>query len=133
MPPIGRRFQPGNPGGPGRPKREVERRYLTCLVGAVPLREWRAVIQKALEQAKDGDGVARAWLSKHLLGDNPLAMLEVVEELRAELETLRHVHADPGERGAEPLGGAEGPARGGGPGPGGPRLAPLPGTAKRSA
>jgi hypothetical protein len=62
------RFQPGNPGGPGRPKRPVEEKYLKKLSTAVTLNDWKAIVQKAVEQAKDGDDKARAWLSDHLIG-----------------------------------------------------------------
>jgi hypothetical protein len=129
-PPRGRPFQHGNPGGPGRPKRETERKYLRALIGCVPLKYWKLVVKKALADAAQGDAQARTWLSKYLIGDDPLSLIEVVEELRAELERLRHANGGTAERGAGPAGGGEGTASGG---PGGPRLAPLPGTAKRGA
>jgi hypothetical protein len=69
----------------------VERKYLRALSAAVPLSEWRLVIAKALEQAKAGDALARAWLSKHLVGDDPLTlevMAEQLDELRAHVEQL---------------------------------------------
>jgi hypothetical protein len=112
-PPRGRPFQPGNPGGPGRPKRETERKYLKALIGCVPLKYWRLVVKKALADAAQGDAQARTWLSKYLIGDDPLSLLEVVEELRAELEKLRHAHQGAGERGAAAAGGGAG-AEGGG-------------------
>jgi hypothetical protein len=83
-------FAPGNPGGPGRHKREKEREYLRALTEAVTLEDWRAVAAKAVEQAKGGDHRAREWLSRYLVGDEPVEVLELVEELRAELEALRH-------------------------------------------
>jgi hypothetical protein len=84
------RFKPGWHGGPGRPKREKEREYLRALTEAVTVPEWQLVVGKALEQAKGGDHRAREWLSKHLIGDEPVEVLALVEELRAELEAMRH-------------------------------------------
>jgi hypothetical protein len=62
------RFLPGNPGGPGRPRRAIEADYLAALSEAVPIESWRAVIAKAVEQARDGDSKARAWLGAYLIG-----------------------------------------------------------------
>lgn len=60
------RFAAGNPGGPGRPRREVERAYVDATTAAVPIDAWTAIVTKAVADAKAGDGVARAWLSKVL-------------------------------------------------------------------
>jgi hypothetical protein len=82
-------FLPGNKGNPharGRAKRCVERRYLQITVGTVSPEDWRDIVTRAVQDAKAGDHQARSWLSKHLLGDEPLALLELldeVEELRA--------------------------------------------------
>jgi hypothetical protein len=83
-------FKPGHPGGPGRPKREKERQYLVALTEAVTVPEWQAIVGKAVEQAKGGDHRAREWLAKYLIGDEPAELAALVEELRAELEALRH-------------------------------------------
>jgi hypothetical protein len=74
-------FGPGNPGGPGRPRRGVEREYLSALVEAVPLADWRAIVGKAVADAKAGNPRAREWLAKYLLGDDPLALIEMADEL----------------------------------------------------
>ena len=75
-------FAPGNPGGPGRPRRGVERQYLATFAAAVTLDDWRAIIGKAVADAKAGDAKARDWLSKYLVGDEPLALVELTEELQ---------------------------------------------------
>jgi hypothetical protein len=93
MPGKGRPFAHGNPGGPGRPRREVERRYLKALAGNVPLQEWRRIVRRAVEQAEEGDAAARAWLSKHLTGDNPVELHEDLAELRAALQKVKEVQA----------------------------------------
>ena len=61
------RFAPGNPGGPGRPRRKVERDYLGRMSDAVSLDDWQRITHRAVQDALDGDGTARAWLSRHLL------------------------------------------------------------------
>jgi hypothetical protein len=62
----GGRFAAGNAGGPGRPRREVERAYVDATIAAVPIDEWGEIVKQAVVDAKAGDGVARAWLSKVL-------------------------------------------------------------------
>jgi hypothetical protein len=84
------RFAPGNPGNrhaKGRPKRAVERRYLQITVGTVSPEDWRDIVTRAVQDAKAGDHQARSWLSKHLLGDEPLALLELLDEVE-ELRTM---------------------------------------------
>ncbi len=46
-------------------------RYLKKMGSAVTAADWRAVIDKALEQAKRGDARAREWLSEYLMGKPP--------------------------------------------------------------
>lgn len=62
------RFGKGNPGGPGRPKREKEAQYLQMLVDTITPEKWQAIVNKAYEQAAEGDQAARRWLSDYLLG-----------------------------------------------------------------
>jgi hypothetical protein len=47
----------------------VERDYLEAMAGAVSLDDWREIVRIAVQFAQGGDDKARAWLSKHLLGD----------------------------------------------------------------
>jgi len=70
-------FTPGNPGGPGRPRRPVEREYLRALNEAVSLDDWKEVVQAALTQAKEGDGKAREWLARYLIGDDPPRLIDL--------------------------------------------------------
>ncbi len=65
------RYAPGNPGGPGRPRRPVEADYLRTLADACPPTTWREVCDRAVEDARAGDGKAREWLSRYLLGPEP--------------------------------------------------------------
>jgi hypothetical protein len=70
-----------------------------------PLTTWRTVVQKAAEQAEEGDAKAREWLGKILLGENP-TLVALVERLRKQLERLRH--ANPGGNGQATGGGGAG-------------------------
>ena len=71
------RFAPGNAGGPGRPRRAVERDYLTTLTEACPPEKWRAIVDRAVTDAKDGDPKARDWLARYLIGDKPGTLAEL--------------------------------------------------------
>ena len=61
-------FIKGNGGGPGRPPRKKEERFLEVSIAAVSLQDWRAIIKKAIKQAKSGDTQARKFLADYLLG-----------------------------------------------------------------
>ena len=61
-------FAKGSKGGPGRPKKKREERYLEITMSACTYPEWKAVIKKAVEQAKRGDNQARRFLADYLIG-----------------------------------------------------------------
>jgi hypothetical protein len=83
---AGGKFAAGNPGGPGRPRRAAERDYLLALTEAVSVDDWRAVVAKALDQAKAGDKSARQWLSDYLIGESdPEGLQTRIEELEQRL------------------------------------------------
>jgi hypothetical protein len=73
-------FAAGNPGGPGRPRRAVEREYLAALADVASLEAWREICQRAVEDAKQGNPKARAWLASYLLGSNPLRPLDLAAD-----------------------------------------------------
>lgn len=54
--------------GAGRKKREVEESYLKIFRNAVTEDDWKAIIYKAIEQAKRGDNVARKFIADYLIG-----------------------------------------------------------------
>ena len=62
------RFQKGGKGGPGRPRRAIESDYLAKLSEAVPLALWQEIVAKAVDNAREGDHAARAWLARYLVG-----------------------------------------------------------------
>jgi hypothetical protein len=73
-------FKRGNPGGPGRPRRAVERQYLAALSDAVTLDTWRAIVEAAVTAAKNGDGKAREWLTRYLIGERPLTLADLAAD-----------------------------------------------------
>ena len=69
-------FEKGHKGGPGRPKKKREERYLEITMSACTFKDWRAIVQKAVNDAKRGDATARKWLSDYLIG-SPQQKLDV--------------------------------------------------------
>jgi hypothetical protein len=63
------RWQKGQSGNPrGRPSRATERRYLDILIGVCTEEDWEEVCIAAIEDAIDGDAIARKWLSDYIMG-----------------------------------------------------------------
>ena len=62
-------YEKGNSGNPkGRPKKKREERYLEITMSACTFKDWRLIVQKAVNDAKRGDATARKWLSDYLIG-----------------------------------------------------------------
>ncbi len=51
-----------------RPRRAVEADYMAALGDRITLDDWRAIVGKAVEDAKGGDAQARAWVASCVLG-----------------------------------------------------------------
>jgi hypothetical protein len=85
------RFAAGNPGGPGRPRRAVEREYLAALSEAVTLDDWQEIVKTAVTAAKQGDGKARDWLCRYLLGEKPLTLTDLAADEASELGAERDI------------------------------------------
>ena len=80
----GGRFATGNSGGPGRPRRAVESQYMASIGDAVSLEDWQAIVRRAADDAKNGDGKAREWLAKYLVGAEPPTLVSIAAtEVRA--------------------------------------------------
>ena len=62
------RFIPGNKASPGRLPKEREERYYEILLSTVTYEEFKAIVNRAKEQAIKGDAVARKWLADYLVG-----------------------------------------------------------------
>ena len=63
------RWVKGETGNPlGRAPRAREARYYTLTMSACSLKDWKAIIKRAVEQAKRGDGQARSFLAGYLIG-----------------------------------------------------------------
>lgn len=87
------RFVKGHSGNEkGRPKRDTEDKYLQALRDSVPLKEWKAICERAIKDAKDGNNQARQWLSDYLLG-KPIQELRVDAKIDEDI-TLRWNDAD---------------------------------------
>jgi len=74
-------FKKGNAGGPGRQKRETEKTYLIAMRDNIPLDAWIKIVARAKKDAMAGDARARDWISKYLVGDDPITIIELYEEL----------------------------------------------------
>jgi len=83
------RFAKGNPGGPGRPRRSVEIEYLAAIGDIVTVDIWRAIVRKAVVDAAKGNHQAREWLTRYLVGANPLTLTRL-----AAMESLDDRSAD---------------------------------------
>jgi hypothetical protein len=62
------RFIKGNRCGKGRPRREVERAYLSILRDNVSASDAKAIVEQAVKDARKGDNVARKWIFDYLIG-----------------------------------------------------------------
>jgi hypothetical protein len=62
------RFGPGTAPGPGRPRRCIEGDYLATIADAVPMGRWRAIVDRAVQQAVAGNCRAPEWLAGYLVG-----------------------------------------------------------------
>lgn len=56
---------------PGRKPRQVEERYFELLKKSVTDKDWSEIIERAMQQAKKGDGMARKFLADYLIGPPP--------------------------------------------------------------
>jgi hypothetical protein len=75
--PRGDHFVKGGVPGPGRPKVTHSRSdYLVRLHDKMPMQTWDAILDKAIEQALEGDARARDWLTGYLVG-RPLQAVEL--------------------------------------------------------
>ncbi len=74
------RFAPGNPGGPGRPRRVVERDYVSIVADVCPPERWRRIVERTVTDAEAGDPKAREWLGKHLTGKEPESLLRIARK-----------------------------------------------------
>src|SRR5690348_4117814 len=94
------RFAVGYAGGPGRPRSEADPVYVDAIFTAVPVDAWMEIVARAVNDAKDGKGSARAWLSKLMGIDAPRKVTHTDAEgnpisFAALLEAAQNVTAPP--------------------------------------
>jgi phage terminase large subunit len=70
--------KPGEVRNPhGRPPKERETRFAEITLSSVTFKDWQEIAERAVKDAKKGDGMARKWLSDNLVGlpipKNPLS------------------------------------------------------------
>jgi hypothetical protein len=53
---------------------------MAALGEVVTLDHWREVVTRALADAKSGDGKARDWLTRYVLGPQPRTFLEIAAD-----------------------------------------------------
>ena len=74
------RFATGGPGGPGRMRRLAEREYVVALSDVVPLDRWRRIVERAANDAENGNHRAREWLSSYLCPPDEVAEILAAAE-----------------------------------------------------
>ena len=84
----GRFISSGNPNG--RASRKVETEYLELAKRKCGKSEWLAIVETAIEQAKEGDAKARQWLSDYLIG-KPISRVMAVQERQDTLITVKYM------------------------------------------
>lgn len=83
------RYVPGHEkSSNGRPSKAREMRYYEITQTAVTFEDWREIVNKAKEQAKRGDAVARKFLADYLIG--PLKQEYDVTTAGQPLVIVRH-------------------------------------------
>jgi hypothetical protein len=103
-------FQKGHPPSGGRKPRAVEEAYLKAVVGAVPMRKWKAILAKAVEQAILGESKARRFLADLLVGRDPVLLRHLAAEVEQALGELRNEPRNEAEARPSPTAGRNGEA-----------------------
>ena len=85
------RFVKGNTvsKGHGRRTRQVESDYMAVVVGTVTLDSWRVIVQRAVQDAQNGDSNARTWLTKLLVGERVKDLTHVLADVESERDTVQ--------------------------------------------
>ena len=55
----------------------TERDYIAALRERITLADWGAIIDTAIQDAKDGDRAARDWIERQVIGDNRISLAEI--------------------------------------------------------
>ena len=78
----------------------TERDYIAALRDRITLPDWGAIIDKAIEDAKQGDRAAREWVTQQAIGANRISLIDLAarealgvtpdREITATAEALDH-------------------------------------------
>ena len=88
------KFAPGNPGGPGRPRRAIEMDYLRVFSEILTTDAWRAICQRAVEHAQQGEAKSREFVTRFALGPCPPSLLRLAAMESASLTSADEVNSE---------------------------------------
>jgi hypothetical protein len=71
----------------------TERDYIAALRERITLPDWGAIIDKAIEDAKQGDRVAREWITQQAIGANRISLLDLAATELLGVTTDREIAA----------------------------------------
>src|SRR5215207_2624672 len=62
------RFLEGTSAGPGRPPNPRKRQFTDALASRITAERWNEIVDRAVQDALNGDHRARVWLADHIMG-----------------------------------------------------------------
>ena len=71
----------------------TERDYIAALRERIGLPDWGAIIDKAIEDAKQGDRAARQWITDQVIGANRISLLDLAATERLGVTPDREIAA----------------------------------------
>jgi hypothetical protein len=88
------RYLKGHKSNGGRPSRPKEEQYYRILMTTCTADDWKAIVSKAIDQARRGDATARKWLADYIIGA-PIIRSEIsgVDGGSLNIESYEYHHA----------------------------------------
>lgn len=72
----------------------TELHYIAALRDRIGLADWQAIIDKAIEDAKQGDRAAREWVTQQAIGANRISLIELAARERLGITPDRMIAAE---------------------------------------
>ena len=72
----------------------TELHYIAALRDRIGLADWQAIIDKAIEDAKQGDRAAREWVTQQAIGANRISLIELAARERLGITPDRTIAAE---------------------------------------